>query len=130
MDKRIYGLMRIDRETMTLDELAKKYPQHSRSVIYTAVRDIKNKKAEKERIIADYVNGMQVKELAEKYKQSTYAIYYKIKGICKENRKPKTIQIINDYISGTKQIELSRKYGISRQRVNQIVKGVKNGSTL
>ena len=91
-----------------------------------------NIKARNEQILNDYVAGMSVEAISEKYQLSSYHCYSilrqmdyrKYERTAVKSRSPfpdRNRQIIDEYRNGVSATELTKKYNVSRARVYKIL---------
>lgn len=91
-----------------------------------------NIKVRNEQILNDYVAGMSVEAISEKYQLSSYHCYSilrqldyrKYKRTAVKSRSPfpdRNRQIIDEYRNGVSATELTKKYKLSRARVYKIL---------
>lgn len=105
------------------------------------MREKNNKRAmTKERnqqMLEDYIAGMSVKAISEKYKlcvnrcynilrQQGYDGYRHNAEMVKDGFSTRNQQIINDYMNGVSAIELAKKHGITRSRIYMILGAAEN----
>lgn len=94
--------------------------------------DHENIKARNEQILNDYVAGMSVEAISEKYQLSSYHCYSilrqldyrKYERTAVKSRSPfpdRNRQIIDEYRNGVSATELTKKYNLSRARVYKIL---------
>lgn len=91
-----------------------------------------NIKVRNEQILNDYVAGMSVEAISEKYQLSSYHCYSilrqldyrKYERTAVKSRSPfpdRNRQIIDEYRNGVSATELTKKYNLSRARVYKIL---------
>lgn len=91
-----------------------------------------NIKARNEQILNDYVAGMSVEAISEKYQLSSYHCYSilrqldfrKYERTAVKSRSPfpdRNRQIIDEYRNGVSATELTKKYNLTRARVYKIL---------